>query len=203
MKITRGQEPSRNEDRRRGRTALVILVLSMATIAMLVTGAVFTDSQSVGANTFSTGSVDITASPATALVTFAAMAPGDVVTNPVTVTNAGTLQMRYAVTSTTTENVLAGQLQMTVKSGVTTCTTAAFAATGVIVYGPAALGNTTPINVVGDPTQGAQAGDRSLNAAANEALCFQVSLPLATGNTFQTLTTTATLAFVAEQTANN
>jgi hypothetical protein len=107
------------------------------------------------------------------------------------------------VTSSTTENVLATQLALTVKTGVASCTTAGFAATGTVVYGPAPLGNTVPLAIIGNTAQGAQAGDRTLAPAANEALCFNVSLPLATGNTFQNLATTATFTLASEQTANN
>lgn len=175
------------------------LVAALTLTAM----ALFTDTASVPANTFTTGSVDITTSPTTALVTFSAMAPGDQVTAPITVSNAGTLQLRYAITSTTTENVLATQLDLTVKSGVATCTNAGFGATGTVIYATGDLGNTTAVNLVGNPTQGSQAGDRTLAASANEILCFNVSLPSGTGNGFQALTSTATFAFVAEQTVNN
>jgi predicted ribosomally synthesized peptide with SipW-like signal peptide len=165
--------------------------------------AIFTDTQSVPANTFVTGTVDISSSPTTALVTLSAMAPGGQVTAPITVTNAGTLALRYAVTSTTTENVLAAALDLTIKSGVSTCDTANFAADGTVLYGPADLGSTTGVNVIGDPTTGADTGDRALSASANEILCFNVKLPLAAGNSSQGVTTTATFAFAAEQTANN
>jgi hypothetical protein len=131
------------------------------------------------------------------------MAPGDQVTNPLTVTNAGTLDLRYAVTSTTTENTLAAELDLTIKSGVATCTNAGFAGSGTVVYSTADLGNTAGINVIGNPAQGSQAGDRTLAASANEVLCFNVSLPLAATNAAQGQTTTATLAFAAEQTSNN
>ncbi len=147
--------------------------------------------------------MSLTTSPTTALVTFSTMAPGDQVTNPITVTNAGSLDLRYAVTSTTTENVLGGQLSLTIKSGVTLCTNAGFSATGTVLYGPAALGNTTAVNVVGNPATGSQAGDRALTAGTNEALCFSVTLPSASTNTYQGLSTTATFAFVGEQTKNN
>ena len=109
---------------RRGRPAPVrrkrgdgMLKKLLATLAVVIVGAsfvvfgsfaVFTDTQNVPSNTFSTGTLDISTNPTSALVTFSAMAPGDQVTNPITVTNGGTLQLRYAVTSTTTENVLAG-----------------------------------------------------------------------------------------------
>lgn len=182
-------------------TALILGCLAAAT--QLGALALFTDTGSVASNQFTTGTVDISTSPTSALVSFSNMMPGDRVTNPLTVTNAGTGQLRYAVTSTTTENVLAAQLDLTIKTGVTACTNVGFSTTGTVVYGPADLGSLAGVNVVGDPTQGAQAGDRTLNAAANEVLCFQVSLPLATGNTYQNVTTTATITFNAEQTANN
>ncbi len=163
----------------------------------------FTDSDLVPANAFTTGSVSLTTSPTTGVVTFTGMVPGDQVTAPLTVTNNGSAALRYAVTSSTTENVLATQLALTVKTGVASCTTAGFAATGTVVYGPAPLGNTVPLAIIGNTAQGAQAGDRTLAPAASEALCFNVSLPLATGNTFQNLATTATFTFASEQTANN
>jgi predicted ribosomally synthesized peptide with SipW-like signal peptide len=188
--------------------------MSYVLLALLFTGvvaaslgmasnAIWTDSQNVDANVFSTGTIDISTNPTTALVTFSGMAPGDQVTNPITVTNAGSLQLRYAVTSTTTENTLAAQLDMTIKSGVTTCTNGGFGSSGTVIYGPGDLGSTTGTNVIGNPAQGGQAGDRTLNASANEALCFHVELPSGTGNSFQGLTSTATFAFAAEQTANN
>ena len=63
---------------------LTLLVVSvLASLAVLGSFAVFTDSETVDSNTFSTGSVDISTSPTTALVTFSDMAPGDQVTNPI------------------------------------------------------------------------------------------------------------------------
>ena len=180
-----------------GVLAGLIAVLSISSLAL------FTDSASVTNNAFTTGGVDISTSPTTALVTFSSMMPGDQVTAPLTVSNPGTAQFRYAVTSTTTENTLAGQLDMTIKSGVTTCTNGGFSASGTTVYATGDLGSTTGVNVVGNPAQGAHAGDRTLNASANEILCVNVTLPLSTGNTLQNLSSTATFAFNAEQTANN
>jgi predicted ribosomally synthesized peptide with SipW-like signal peptide len=180
---------------------IVILALLVGLLTMSAL-AVFTDSQAVAANTFSTGTIDISTSPASALVTFSTMMPGDQVTAPITVTNAGSGALRYAITSTTTEAVLAAQLDLTIKTGVTTCTNAGFAADGSVLYATNDLGSTGGTNVVGNPAQGAQAGDRTL-ASGNEVLCFNVSLPLSTGNTYQNLTTTATFNFQAEQTTNN
>ena len=182
-----------------GLLAIGVLVVGVG----VGTGAIFTDSQSVDANTFSTGTVDIATSPTTALVTFSDMAPGDQVTNPITVTNSGSLELRYAVTSTTDEDTLAAQLDLTIKSGVTTCTNAGFGTDGTVIYGPDDLGSTAGINVIGNPLQGDQGADRTLAASGNEVLCFNVSLPLDTGDAFQNTTTTATFNFQAEQTKNN
>jgi len=181
---------------------IVVLAAFVALLSISVL-ALFTSTASVPGNTFSTGTVSLTTSPTTALVTFSGMAPGDQVTAPITVTNAGTLQLRYAVTSTTTENVLAAALDLTIKSGVTTCTNGGFGTDGTVVYAAADLGSTTGVDVIGNPAQGSQAGDRTLNASANEVLCFNVSLPSSTGNSAQGLSTTATFAFQAEQTSSN
>jgi len=177
--------------------ALFAAVMSLSVLAL------FTDTASVPANAFSTGTLDISTSPTSALVTFSGMAPGDQVTAPITVTNAGSLNLRYAVTSTTTENTLAAQLDLTIKTGVTTCTNAGFGTDGTIIYGPGDLGSTAGINIIGDPAQGSQSGDRTLAPSANEVLCFKVTLPSTTGDSYQGLSTTATFAFQAEQTANN
>src|SRR3989304_4827517 len=117
------------------------------------------DTASVPGNTFSTGNVDISTSPTSALVTFSDMMPGDVVTAPLTVTNAGGGQLRYAVTSTTTEDTLAAQLDLTIKSGVTTCTNGGFGASGSVLYGPADLGSTGGSKGIGGLAQGAQGGE--------------------------------------------
>ncbi|MGB6838036.1 MAG: TasA family protein [Dehalococcoidia bacterium] len=169
--------------------------------------AVFTDQAAVDGNTFTTGTIEISTNPTTALVTFSDMAPGDEVTAPLTVTNdSTTLELRYSVTSLATNTDtkdLRAQLDLTIKEDVTTCTTAGFDTDGTILYDPADLGGDPAINVIGDPTQGPDAGDRVLAASANEVLCFNVELPLTTGDAFQDATTTATFTFDAEQTVNN
>ena len=169
--------------------------------------AVFTSSAAVPANTFTAGTVILSTTPTTALVTFSNMAPGDQVTAPLTVTNSGTLALRYAVSSVATNldtKGLMSQLVLTIKTGVTTCTTGGFAATGTNAYS-GILGAATATKLVGDAAQGNQAGDRVLPPTTlnSEVLCFNVSLPLVTGDALQGATTTATFTFNAEQTANN
>lgn len=186
--------------------ATVAVVGALAGFGTFGALSVFTDTASVPSNTFTTGTVDISTSPASAFITYSGMAPGDKVTQPLTVSNDGSLELRYAVTSLATNTDAKGlraQLDLRIKSGVTTCTNLGFDADGALVYGPDDLGSDPAVNVIGDPTQGADGGDRTLAASANEVLCFQAELPSGTGNAFQGATTTATFSFEAEQTSSN
>ena len=185
-----------------GVSALIVTMTASAAVASL-TGAVFTDSESAGGNVFSTGSVDVGTSASSAVISLTGMAPGDSVVSSLTVSNNGSLAMRYAVTSVTSENTLAAQLKYTIKAGVSTCDANGFGVDGSTLYGPAALGSTSGIKVVGDATQGADSGDRELNGAASEVLCMEVELPLETDNSLKNSSTTATLSFASEQLANN
>jgi hypothetical protein len=167
---------------------------------------IFTSTASVPDNAFTTGTVVISTSPTSALVTYTNMAPGDKVTEPLTVSNDGSLELRYAVTSLATNTDSKGlrsQLDLTIKSGVTTCTNAGFDTDGTLLYDHDVLGSDPAINVIGDPTPGPDTGDRTLAASGSEVLCFQVELPSTTGDAYQNATTTATFTFKAEQTKNN
>ena len=173
--------------------------LSLFTVASL---AVFTDTEPVPGNSFGTGDVDISALPASAVFSVGAMAPGDQVTAEIDVSNSGSLDLRYALTSLTTEDLLASTLVLTVKDGVTTCDDGNWAADGSVLHS-GELGATTALPIFGDATQGAQGGDRVLASSASETLCFNVTLPSTVTSTVQGLNTTATFNFVAEQTKNN
>lgn len=179
--------------------AVLAVAGGIFTVASL---ALFTDQETVTGNSFSTGTIDLVATPATAVVTATDMAPGDQVTAELDALNNGTLELRYSATSTTTEDTLAAELVLTVKSGVSTCDDANWTADGAVLYS-GVLGTTGTTTVFGDATQGADAGDRVLAAGANEPLCFNVTLPLAANNAAQGLSSTATFTFDAEQTANN
>jgi len=177
----------------------------LSTLAGLAGFAVFTDSASIGSNTFTTGTVDISTAPASALVTFSNMAPGDTVTDDLVVSNAGTLELRYAITSSATNADAKGlkdQLVLTIKTiDVTTPGTPCDNFDGTQLY-TGDLDSTAGA-LVGSNAQGSQADDRTLAASTNETLCFRVDLALSTGNAFQDATTTATFTFDAEQTTNN
>lgn len=185
---------------------LALAALLTSGIAATVSGAFFTDSQTVTGNSFTTGTVDLTASPVTAAITMSNMAPGDTRVGTITVTNAGSLQQRYSMKSTADNNDLKGlasALSASVKVGVTTCTVAGFAVDGTTLYGPAMFGAPAGTAIFGDATAGSQAGDRVLAAGANETLCVQINLPSGTGNALQAATTDAVFEFNAEQVVNN
>ena len=130
------------------------------------------------------------------------MAPGDVVTNPVTVSNAGSLAMRYALSSVATNTDSKGlkdQLALAIKAEDAGGGCSAF--TGTSLYSGDL--DSTAGKLIGDSATGAQAGDRSLAAGISEVLCVRATLPSGTGNAFQGAATTATFTFDAEQTKNN
>jgi len=194
------------QEEKMARTILVLLLAAGLLAGLASVGsALFTSTATIESNTFTTGTIVLNTNPTSALVTFSNMAPGDQVTAPITVTNSGTLQLRYAVTSVATNTDsknLRDQLVLTVKSGVTDYSNSGFGSSGTQLYS-GVLGSDTGTKIIGDPAQGEQTGDRTLNASNSETLCFNVTLPSSTGNSYQNATTTATFTFSAEQTANN
>lgn len=209
--IVQGAQPSN----RRGIKVLALLaVLALAASAFIVASlAVFTDTETDD-NSFATGTIDISTSPATTAFSVTAMAPGDEVVTPITVNNDGSLDLRYAVTSVTTsgDQTLADQLVLTVSSvaNAAHCTVAAWddgtATGGTVISGTAGiLSAATPgRQVIGDSAQGSQTGDRTLvGTTGTEILCFHATLPLSSGNSFQSQSVTADFTFFAEQTRNN
>jgi predicted ribosomally synthesized peptide with SipW-like signal peptide len=179
------------------------------TAGTMLSMALFTD-QETDDNTFTTGTIVLDSTKIAALtLTTSALMPGDAIRSPVTVENDGTAQLRYAVsqTSTTDGKDLYDSLMLTIK----TQDTGAGAygtdgdycddANGTSLRASAAMGASG--NLVGDPAQGSDSGDRTLNASANEVLCFYVTLDIGTPDSMQGATTTTTFTFDAEQTANN
>jgi len=121
------------------------------------------------------------------------------------VENDGSVQLRYALSTSSTNadaKALRDVLTLTVKTiDVTTPVTPCNDFDGTSVLAATALGASGA--GFGSSAAGAQAGDRTLAAAANETLCFRVTLPSATGNAYQAATTTTTFTFDAEQTSSN
>ncbi len=189
------RQVDRRRKRRRGLAALLAALSALTLGAGSVSLALFTDTDT-STWSFTTGSIDLESNPAV-MTTIPAMMPGDVAADSLTIANNGTATLRYAM-STVATNTLGGQLQVAVRAedaggGCTAFTGAVIVASGTGLNGAA----------IGNPAQGAQAGDRTLAGGASEVLCFRVTLPLNSPNTFQAQTSVATFTFAAEQTANN
>jgi len=200
----RSEQMASTTIQRLGATFVALLAFGVITVTGVL--AVFTDQESNTGNAFSTSEIDLTITPTTALVSFSGMMPGDQVTEDMVVTNAaGSEDLRYAISATadnTDGKGLKDQLVLTVNTvDVTTPGTPCDNFDGTQLYTGDLDGATG--DIVGDNTQGSQAGDRSLAPAAAETLCFRVVLPSSTGNAYASASTTATFTFDAEQTANN
>ena len=183
--------------RRVGLFASVVLAGTLAVAGVVSSLALFTDSDALAGNAFTTGTIALGLSPTTALLTASALMPGDNVNGTLAVSNAGTAQLRYAMSSSSTNSDgkgLAAQMTLTIKTLGTSCATF----DGTTIYS-----GSLSAAAFGSNAQGAQAGDRSLAASASETLCFRASLPLSSGNGYQNATTTTTFTFDSEQTANN
>jgi hypothetical protein len=133
-------------------------------------------------------------------------APGDHSVRGITVTNSGSLALRYAVTSISMDDGLASWLDLTAWEE------AAEGDTGDdcgqqppahTLYGPSDPGSPAGTLLIGDPSQGFQAGDRTLPAGASEKLCIMLAMPLSVGNTFQSSKASPEFRFDAEQTDDN
>ncbi len=191
------------------RRILLSLLIITVVVAGTATGAValFTDQETTAANTFSTGMLDLALTSGNPLpFTVSGMAPGDVVYGGLQVSNSGNMELRYAINTTADgASILDEQLDLTIDvvtdPGIDTVWYTDDDVVGTAnIYGPDGV---LSYAVIGNPSSGAQAGDRTLAASANERLRFKVTLPLSTDNSYQGLSCTVSFVFDAEQTANN
>ena len=191
--------------------ALVVGVL--ATSVAVATQALFTDTASVGTNAFTTGTLDITTSTSSALLTATNWVPGDEKNGTLTVANAGTLALRYSVQDTSNDldeqglrDVLV--LRIAQQQG-GSCDYPYFNTNGTsTTIGDTQLYLSTGFHdlatdIIGNSASGQQTGDRTLGPSTNEVLCFAVAMPLGTTNAQAASTTTVVFTFKSEQTVNN
>jgi predicted ribosomally synthesized peptide with SipW-like signal peptide len=141
------------------------------------TFAIFTDTASNTGNTFAAGTVEVSLDKpdGTKYFDISNIAPGDTGSSPVTVTNSGTLELRYDLSETLAGDLAAGAngLKVTIKD----------AGGNVILPG------TT--------------NNRVLAPGASEVLTVSWTLPLVAGNEYQGDSATYGLTVNAEQTKNN
>lgn len=185
--------------------ALTVASIGIGAVSM----AVFTDTETVDA-TFTSGTIvlDATKIDALNLALGDNWVPGDSVTGSVDVENDGTNPLRYSLNTTTTAvagangGVLNTALLVEVKTvDATTPVTKCNEFDGTSLQVSEALGSSNVMFGSVSPTVGT--GDRTVLAGATDVLCIRISLPIATGDTFQGATAVSTFTFNAEQTENN
>jgi len=148
----------------------------IALVSALVGGAtfaVFTDNDSNTGNTFSTGTVDINAAPQTAVLTVSNIAPGDFGTADITITNDGSLDLKYNITEALTGDLVQGTNGLQVSYSI----------------GGVAISDLTVW--------------RNLASGASEVLTVAWSLPTAADDSYQGTSAALDLTFNAEQLRNN
>ena len=119
--------------------------------------------------------------------------PGDNFDAQLDISNPGTLDLIYAMTTSITgSSDLADDLLLTVR---TKTASACSVRDGSLLYNSASLS----AGAIGDPAHGIQAGDRPLAAGASESLCFTIVLPAGAPTSDQGTSLAATFAFLAEQ----
>jgi len=190
------------------RKILASLIIIAVLAASITAGAmaVFTDQQTNPDNVFTTGTVILGIDPATAMFTVSNMAPGDVKYGGLEVNNDGSLELRYAMTTTADNtSTLDEQLDLTIDvvtdpGADSTWYTDDDVVGEADIYGPDGVLSAA---FFGDPAQGGQAGDRTLALGTSERLRFEATLPLDTDNTYQGTTCTVAFVFDAEQTVSN
>lgn len=159
-----------------------------------------TDGSSSGFVVLDVGGIDELA------LTASNMMPGDVITDAMVIENQGSSRLRYSLSTSSTNadrKDLRSQLTLTIRTvDVTTPSSSCNDFDGTVIMLPAtALFDGSKDAGFGSDEAGHQAGDRELDAAATETLCFRLSLPRTTGNAYQGATTTTTFSFKADAAA--
>ena len=185
------------------RTLIGLVAIGILASLMGIGGfSLFTDFAENGENDFTSGSVEISATPASDFLNMSNMAPGDSQTAELTVDNDGTLQMRYAMTTTTTDEDLL-HLDDALMLEIRTLGTDCDAFDGSQLYPPLPTPTGTLADgFIGDPGPGGDPGDQTVDVGDHEHLCFKVTLPEDAIGPMEA-STTATFRFDAEQTTNN
>ncbi len=218
------QRADRSRWRRLGATA-AIFVLAGLGITSLTTNALFTDRETTAGDLL-TGTVDLGLGNFSFAMPTGGMAPGDVVVQPITVTNSGSLQLRYAVSYLATKGVSpspnptnsagtgavgTGDLRTVLTLNVFHVNAATDCVAGVTV--PTDAGTATDLSassptytkILGDPATGSQTGDSDIigGGTDSQVLCVRLMMDPTSGNTYQNTAAHVSLQFDAEQVVNN
>lgn len=212
--------------RRLGATAAIFALAGLG-VSSLTTNALFTDRETTSGDLL-TGTVDLSLGGFSFTMPEGGLAPGSVVAQPVTVTNTGSLALRYAVSFLATASAgpdaanptnnadagtpATGDLRTALRLDVfhvaapEGCT-----ADAALPADEGAAGTRTGLVVtdytpiLGNPAVGPHAGDSTLNGGggAAETLCVRLAVDPAANNDFQNTAAHVELRFDAEQVVNN
>lgn len=173
-------------DRLRGKAALLSLsaLTALSVGAGAMSFAAFTGDADVTTNGFTTGTVDISTTPASSLFNVSGILPGYSETQALDVTNSGTSDVDYTMsTSATNSDSKNLRSQMTLLVTEEDVDGGCDDLDGTQLYSGALASGAL--------------SSRFLAALDAETLCFQVVLPSSTGNAFQNAATTVTFTFNA------
>jgi hypothetical protein len=181
-----------HEHPRRRRRFLALAGFALLTASLgagAISLALFTDTAN-STGDFATGTIDISVNN-DALYDVSDLMPGDVKPATIVVKNSGTAELRYAIrTEVVSGDALAAV--MAVRVFATECSGTALASAAF------------DANLLGSNAAGNDTGDRTLAAAGEETLCFEVELPdTVTDPDLQGASTSVKFHFDAEQTKNN
>ena len=184
-----------------GKVLMTLLVIGVSgSTVSYGTFATFTAQTTNPSNTFATGTLVLTtSSPAAAIMTISALKPGDSIARPLTLSNTGSINSTYTLTTTApTSTLLDTDTTNGLKLEITRCTTGAWSG-GPPSYTCTGGGSAVvlgPVSII----QAAQAIG-SLNASSSDNLLVKISLPSGAGNTFQNLSSTILFTWDATQVA--
>jgi hypothetical protein len=211
--------------RRLGATAAIFALAGIG-VTSLTTNALFTDRETTAGDLL-TGTVDLSLGSFSFTMPQGGMAPGDVVVQPISVNNTGSLALRYAVSFLATRTTSstpdptnsagtgvpgAGDLRSALALSVFHVTDAnACTATTPVPTDPTVAGTQqslvvsdyTPI--LGSPEVGPQTGDSEIlgGGTNTQTLCVRLAMDPASTNDFQNTAANVSLRFDAEQVVNN
>jgi camelysin-like metallo-endopeptidase len=157
------------------------------------TSAFFSTAVTSTANQFTAGTLHIGESlAANTTLSMDNLLAGDNFDAQLDIANSGTLSLLYSMTSTIRGSAsLASALQLTVRAKTTNpCSSR----DGTSLYS-GALSSAA----IGDPTHGAQPGDRTLPGGSTDSLCFTVLLPSTASSSLAAQSVSATFTLFAEQ----
>jgi len=145
------------------------------------------------ANSFSAGTLNIGDNLAAGTtLSMANLVAGDSFDAQLDIANSGSLNLLYSMTSSVSgSGVLADTLQLTIRAKTSNpCS----ARDGTSLYA-----GSLASAALGDPSHGAQPGDRTVSAGNTDSLCFTVALPTSATSTVAAQSLSATFVFLAEQ----